>query len=60
MSEERYTIVVVPVPGWGVPPIVRLRKFLKAALRSWGLRCVECVENKPTMPPAGQGASERE
>ena len=33
-------------PGM-VPAVVRLRRFLKAALRSYGLRCVEVREVAP-------------
>jgi hypothetical protein len=47
---ERYTFTVVSVPGWNVPTIIRVRKFLKSALRSWGLRCVECQETTPPLP----------
>jgi hypothetical protein len=37
---ERFTLVLqaVPDPG-GAPAITRLRRFLKMALRSYGLRC---------------------
>ena len=31
----------IPDPG-GAPAIVRLRRFLKAALRAYRLRCVRC------------------
>ena len=41
MTPERYTITVRTEPGpWRTPAIVRLRHFLKAALRAYGLRCV--------------------
>lgn len=38
---ERFALVLraVPDPG-GVPAIIRLRRFLKMSLRSYGLRCV--------------------
>jgi len=42
-DEVLYRIVLRPVPMAGyAPPIIRLRRFLKAALRQYGLRCVEC------------------
>jgi hypothetical protein len=31
----------------GVPPETRLKRFLKAALRCYGLRCTEVAEAKP-------------
>ncbi len=40
---ERYAIVLQAMPDQdGVPTIIRLRRFLKAALRSYRLRCVRC------------------
>lgn len=40
---ERFALVrqAVPDPG-GAPAIIRLRRFLKMALRSYGLRCTRC------------------
>lgn len=40
-TTEQFTLTLRPLPGWDVPAIIRLRKFLKMALRSYGLRCVE-------------------
>jgi hypothetical protein len=43
----RYHLILRAEPGnWRTPLIVRLRKFLKAALRQWGLRCVDIREEK--------------
>ena len=50
MSRPMYIITVVPIPGWPTPAIIRLRRFLKAALRSWGLRCTECREHDDGPP----------
>ena len=46
MSDKpTYEFKVVAVPNFDGPPvIIRLRKFLKAALRAYGLRCVDCRE----------------
>ena len=59
MSEQRFTITVVPVPGWGVPPIIRLRKFLRSPCDPRGLRCVECQENTPPVPASRPAADTR-
>jgi hypothetical protein len=48
-----FNVVLTALPGWGVPAVVRLRRFLKAALRAYGLRCIEVVE-VPAAPPAGE------
>ena len=41
MAAERYTVTFISEPGrWSAPLLVRLRKFLKVALRCFGLRCV--------------------
>jgi hypothetical protein len=44
---ERFLVTLEAPPG-GAPAAVRLRRFLKAALRSFGLRCVRVA-------PAGEG-----
>lgn len=51
-SGTSYSLVLRPVPGnWRVPPWVRLRAFLKAALRAYGFRA-EAVEPLPDDEPA--------
>jgi hypothetical protein len=44
--ERCYRIVLrsLPVGPGAVPEVVRLKALLKAALRSYGFRCVEVVE----------------
>jgi hypothetical protein len=37
-DHERFLVELRALPD-EVPPVVRLRKFLKAALRAYGLRC---------------------
>jgi hypothetical protein len=48
-AETRYLIELRPIRGnWPTPPILRLRAFLKAAKRAYGLKCVsakECAES---------------
>jgi hypothetical protein len=39
MSRTLYRVTLTPVPGWDVPPLIRLRSALKSFLRSYGLRC---------------------
>jgi hypothetical protein len=55
-GKPTFALTLQAVPGSDVPPIIRLRRFLKAALRSYGLRCVECREHASPcpMPPDGQ------
>lgn len=42
----RYRLVVQAQPD-DVPAIVRLRRWLKAGLRSYGLRCTDAREIRP-------------
>ena len=37
---EDWCLTFRPLPGWSTPVAVRVRKLLKMALRSFGLRCV--------------------
>lgn len=39
MDDERFTLLIAIEPG-DTPAHVRLRHFLKTALRRWGIRCV--------------------
>jgi len=44
-GRPRYLLVLEPSPGGdSAPPIIRLRRLLKAALRVYSLRCVEARE----------------
>lgn len=60
-APPRYVIVLTPAPGpWQAPPVKRLARFLKAALRGYGLRCVDAREvrtpdGRPATPPAPTG-----
>ena len=43
-APPRYLLVLRAEPGhWATPPVLRLRAFLKAARRAYGLRCTSCV-----------------
>jgi hypothetical protein len=48
--QPKFALTLVAVPGSDVPAAIRLKRFLKAALRSYGLRCTEAREIHP--PPA--------
>jgi hypothetical protein len=48
-SGQRFAFVVRSEPGWEAPLIVRLRHFLKLALRAYGLRCIEGHEIKDAL-----------
>ncbi len=45
-SGERFVVELEALPD-SVPSAIRLRHFLKAALRSWGLRC-RSITGAPT------------
>lgn len=45
---ERYVVTLEAMPS-DAPAIIRLRAFLKAALRSYRLKAVKIVEGQP--PP---------
>ena len=56
-TTELYTITLRPLPDPdGVPPLIRLRKFLKMSLRGYGLRCVRCE----AVPETGEEIDEWE
>ncbi|MBV9126337.1 MAG: hypothetical protein JO112_23560 [Planctomycetes bacterium] len=48
-QEPEYLVRLKALPG-PVPGPIRLRKFLKAALRSFGLKCLDVSE----VPPPGE------
>jgi hypothetical protein len=50
---ERFTVVVEALPD-KVPSRIRLRSFLKRALRSFNIRCVSVT---PAEPPAASQAA---
>lgn len=42
MSNERFTVELEPVRNWpGQPPIRRLARFIKAALRGYGFKVTD-------------------
>lgn len=45
---EQYTLLVEALPGWSTPAVTRLRALLKAAIRQYGLRCVEAAPTEST------------
>lgn len=63
MSDDRYEIVV-RAEGPGPAAAIRLRRFLKCALRSFGLRClgirqIPQIPPTPPPPPDGDGMAEQ-
>lgn len=46
MKPERFTITIEAAPG-PTPAIARLRRLLKALLRSFGFRCVSVQQSRP-------------
>ncbi len=47
---ERY-VVELEAMADDVPPIPRLRQFLKSALRTWKFRARSVTESTPALPP---------
>jgi hypothetical protein len=56
----KFAIELRAIPG-PVPPEIRLRRFLKMALRGYGLRCTGCREVAAEQNESdGQGEKPRE
>jgi hypothetical protein len=55
-AKPKYTFTVEALPG-SVPPEVRVRRFLKAAFRSYGLRVVAMNEVDPSPTSKAPDAS---
>ena len=51
MNRTRFLIELEPLADWNTPAVVRLRRLLKSALRTHGLRCITAVETQPTNDP---------
>jgi len=44
-GQPTFALTLRAEPGnWQAPPVRRLARFLKAALRAYGLRCTDCRE----------------
>ena len=52
-TPETWVITLRALPG-SVPPVVRVRRMLKAAGRSYNLRAVSVDGPEPSKPPVGQ------
>jgi hypothetical protein len=52
-NRPTFRVTLSALPAWSVPAVLRLRRFLKAALRAYGLRCIEVIE-MTAAPPAGE------
>lgn len=50
----RYAVTLQALPGDSRPAAVRLRQFLKAARRAWGLACVGIVQEGGTGPEGNE------
>jgi hypothetical protein len=51
MGGERVELVLLAQPS-DVPPWTRVKGLLKAALRTWGFRCLSLRDLTPKLPPA--------
>jgi len=57
MSDGAVFLVKLRAKPGRVPAVVRLRQFLKNALRAWDLQALEVTEVKPpAKPPHADGA----
>jgi hypothetical protein len=56
---ERFRLIIEALPD-RTPGVIRPRHFLKAALRSWGLKCIDAepVPNRP--PPEAEERTEQD
>jgi hypothetical protein len=50
-TDDSWYLTLVPVPGWTIPVAVRVRKLLKLALRSFGLRCTSLAPSIANSAP---------
>lgn len=58
MTKARFTITV-EADGRGDPPVeIRLRRMLKASLRSYGLRCVAIAPQRPAGERGGDAMAD--
>jgi hypothetical protein len=48
----RVTVELVPIPGWSGDPVVRLRRLLKQAGRSYGYRVVGLTDTPTSEAPS--------
>jgi hypothetical protein len=51
-QRERFSLTLEAPPDGGAPGPIRLKRFLKMALRAYGLRCTSAVELHEDTPPA--------
>ena len=52
-GKPTFALTLEALPSWDkAPAINRLRRFLKMALRSYGLKCTEAREITPALPDA--------
>ena len=58
-ADDPWHLIVQPLPDVAVPPDVRVRRWLKAGLRGYGLRVVFAGSRFPGGPEAGGGGDRR-
>jgi hypothetical protein len=56
---QRYTIVLRPEPGADAPPIIRLRRLLKALKRAYRFVCVSMEESQAQQEGNGHAIGQR-
>ncbi len=55
---EEFLVTLRAEPGWSVPVGVRLKRWLKACLRGYGLRCIDVRERKDGLAEDGEQKKE--
>lgn len=59
-EQPDYRLTVRPIGPADPPPAIRLRRFLKLALRGFGLKCIDVEEVTPTAKVTGAAVPEDE
>ena len=54
-----FTVELVALPGWSAPGHQRLARFLKLALRGFGLRCVRIAQVQSAALSRDEGADSK-
>lgn len=48
LDVDPWTVLVVSLKGFDVPTAIRVKRWLKAGLRGYGLKCIEVRTARPS------------